>query len=109
MLHDLTDKCAPASPHCPGCGQVMRFARITSRFGDLPDLYAFECRPCGVSHIEPALSAPILDALLSGACKKDLWTLATKRTTPDRGRKGLVLWGRTERFYCLCERATFGA
>jgi hypothetical protein len=28
----------------------MRLARITSRFDDLPDLYTFECRGCGVSH-----------------------------------------------------------
>jgi hypothetical protein len=33
---------------------MMRLARITSRFDDLPDLYTFECRPCGVSHIEAA-------------------------------------------------------
>jgi uncharacterized protein CbrC (UPF0167 family) len=26
----------------------------TSRFGGLPDLYTFECRACGVSHIEAA-------------------------------------------------------
>jgi hypothetical protein len=30
----------------------MRLARKTSRFNDLPDLYTFECRGCGVSHIE---------------------------------------------------------
>jgi hypothetical protein len=84
-----TDRCpcptnslknAPTSPHCPACAQVMRLARITSRFGDLPDLYTFECRACGVSHIEPALSASIIDALLLGASKKDLWTLATSQT-----------------------------
>ena len=80
MPHEPSDKCAPASPHCPACAQVMRLARITSRFGDLPDLYTFECRACGVSHIEPALSASIMDALLLGACKKDLWMLATSKT-----------------------------
>jgi hypothetical protein len=74
------NKCAPASPHCPACGQVMRLARITSRFGDLPDVYTFECRACGVSHIEPALSASIAGALQLGACRKDLWTLATSET-----------------------------
>jgi hypothetical protein len=37
----------------------MRLARMTSRFGDLPDLYTFECRACGVSHIEPGFSASI--------------------------------------------------
>ena len=80
MPYELSDKCAPATPHCPSCAQVMRLARITSRFGDLPDLYTFECRACGVAHIEPALSASIMDALLSGARKKDLWTLATSHT-----------------------------
>ena len=54
MSYKFSDKCAPASPHCPACGQVMRLARITSRFGDLPDVYTFECRACGVSHIEAA-------------------------------------------------------
>ena len=71
---------SPISPHCPACAQVMRLARITSRFGDLPDLYTFECLACGVSHIEPALSASIRGALLLGASKKDLWTLATSET-----------------------------
>ena len=80
MPYELSEKCAPTSPHCPACAQVMRLARITSRFGDLPDLYTFECRTCGVSHIEPALSASIIDALLLGASKKDLWTLATSQT-----------------------------
>ena len=80
MSYEFSDKCAPASPHCPACAQVMRLARVTSRFGDLPDLYTFECRACGVSHIEPALSASIIDALLAGASKKDLWALATSQT-----------------------------
>src|SRR5215831_15138923 len=44
MPSELSDKCAPTSPHCPTCTQVMRLARITSRFADLPDLYTFECR-----------------------------------------------------------------
>ena len=80
MPHQLSDKYAPVSPHCPSCAQIMRLARMTSRFGDLPDLYTFECRACGVSHIEPALSASIIDALLAGASKKDLWALATSQT-----------------------------
>jgi hypothetical protein len=41
----------------------MRLAGITSRFDDLPDVYTFECRSCGVSHVEPALSALKLDAI----------------------------------------------
>jgi hypothetical protein len=43
---------SPKPPHCPSCAQIMRLARTTSRFDDLPDLYTFECRACGVSHIE---------------------------------------------------------
>jgi hypothetical protein len=54
MPDELSNKGAPTSPHCPACARVMRLARITSRFGDLPDLYTFECRICGVSHIEAA-------------------------------------------------------
>jgi len=80
MLYELSNKCAPTSPHCPTCAQVMRLARITSRFSELPDLYTFECRACAVSHIEPSLSASIVGALELGACRKDLWTLATSDT-----------------------------
>jgi len=52
MPYELSDKCAPAPPHCSACAQAMRLVRITSRFDDLPDLYVFECRACGVSHID---------------------------------------------------------
>jgi hypothetical protein len=54
MRNEHSNKCAPKAPLCPSCVQDMRLARITSRFGDLPDLYTFECRACGVSHIEAA-------------------------------------------------------
>jgi hypothetical protein len=54
---------APKSPRCPSCAQTMRLGGITSRFGDLLDLYTFECRGCGVSHIEPALFAVNLDVI----------------------------------------------
>jgi hypothetical protein len=77
MSCKLSDKSAPTSPRCPACRQAMRLARVTSRFGDLPDLYTFECQACGVSHIEPALSASIAGALQLGARRKDLWPLAT--------------------------------
>jgi hypothetical protein len=43
---------SPKPPHCPSCAQIMQLARVTSRFDDLPDLYTFECRACGVAHIE---------------------------------------------------------
>lgn len=55
MRYEHSDKSAPRQPHCPSCAQLMRLARITSRFDDLPELYTFECRACGVSHIEAAL------------------------------------------------------
>ena len=41
----------------------MRLGGITSRFGDLLDLYTCECRGCAVSHIEPALFAVNLDVI----------------------------------------------
>jgi hypothetical protein len=44
----------PKTPLCASCAQDMRLARMTSRFGGMPDLYTFECRGCGVFHIEAA-------------------------------------------------------
>ena len=55
MLHQSSNKPVQAPPRCPSCAQIMRLARITSRFGDLADLYTFECRPCGIAHIEAAI------------------------------------------------------
>jgi hypothetical protein len=52
MRNEHSDKYTPRSPHCPSCAQLMPLARTTSRFGNLPDLYIFECRACGVSHID---------------------------------------------------------
>jgi len=57
MRYEGSNKYAPRTPLCPSCAQILRVARITSRFGDLPDLYTFECRACGVSHIEAAASS----------------------------------------------------
>ena len=68
----------PKSPLCPGCAQTMRLARITSRFEDLPNLYAFECRSCGVSHIEAAPLAAKLDAADQSSEKASLPTLFGK-------------------------------
>jgi hypothetical protein len=56
----------------------MRLARITSRFEDLPDLYTFECRSCGVSHIEPAPLAVKLDAADQSSEKASSATLLGK-------------------------------
>jgi hypothetical protein len=58
MRNDPSNKCAPNALLCPSCAQSMRLARITSRFGDLPDLYTFECRAFGVSRIEAADPQP---------------------------------------------------
>jgi hypothetical protein len=54
MRNEYSGKYTPRPPLCPSCAQVMRLARTTSRFGNLPDLYTFECRACGLSHIEAA-------------------------------------------------------
>jgi hypothetical protein len=54
MQYQTSNQSEPKPPHCLACAQIMRLARITSRFGDLPDLYAFECQACGMSHIEAA-------------------------------------------------------
>ena len=56
----------------------MRLARITSRFEDLRDLYTFECRSCGVSHIEAAPLAVKLDASDQSSEKASLPTLFNK-------------------------------
>ena len=48
----------------------MRLAKITSRFDDLPDLYTFECRGCGVSHIEAEPIAVKLEAEGSQSSEK---------------------------------------
>jgi hypothetical protein len=52
---------APKSPRCPSCTQTMQF--VASRFDGLLDFYTFECRVCGVSHVEPALLAVNLDVI----------------------------------------------
>jgi transposase-like protein len=39
-------------PRCPSCAQPMRLSRRTARFDGLPELATFECRSCGVFHIE---------------------------------------------------------
>ena len=57
MRNESSGKYTPRPPHCPSCAQIMPLARTTSRFGNLPDLYIFECRACGVSHIEAATVA----------------------------------------------------
>jgi hypothetical protein len=57
MRNESSGKYTPGPPHCPSCAQIMWLARIASRFGDLPDLYTFECRACGVTHIEAATVA----------------------------------------------------
>jgi hypothetical protein len=63
MSSEHSNKCAPQAPRCTNCAQVMRLAGITSRSDDTPPLYTFERRSCGVSLVEPALSAMMLDAI----------------------------------------------
>ena len=41
----------PRPPRCPSCARIMRFVRA-ARFDDLNIQYVFECRACGVSHID---------------------------------------------------------
>ncbi len=41
-------------PRCPNCAQPMRLVRRTARFDGMPDLVSFECRACGIWHIEAA-------------------------------------------------------
>ena len=57
MRYERSNEYAPRTPLCSSCAQIMRLARMTSRFSGLPDLYTFECRACGVAHIEAATFA----------------------------------------------------
>jgi hypothetical protein len=43
---------AAANASCPKCSNPMRLARVTPRFGGLPELRTFECRRCGVAVTE---------------------------------------------------------
>jgi hypothetical protein len=55
MFEKCANNSAPKSPRpplCFGCARPMHLVRRTSRFGRLPDLHTFECRACGVCHIE---------------------------------------------------------
>jgi hypothetical protein len=42
----------PRAPLCFACARQMHLVRRTPRYGGLPNLYTFECRTCGVWHIE---------------------------------------------------------
>jgi uncharacterized protein CbrC (UPF0167 family) len=50
FVHALRTKVAL----CPSCHKMMRLSRVTLRFDGLPNIYAFECRACGKSHVEAA-------------------------------------------------------
>ena len=65
MRNESSGKYTPRPPHCPSCAQLMPLARTTSRFGNLPDLYIFECRACGVSHIDEANCSEYRQAAIS--------------------------------------------
>src|SRR5262249_16985695 len=66
MPYEHSNQCPPKPPLCASCSRTMQLARTTSRFGDLPDLYTFECRACGVSHIEAAYIEVARRSLLAG-------------------------------------------
>jgi hypothetical protein len=51
---DSTVAAAPTPPRCYGCARPMRLVRRTPRFEGLPGLCTFECRACGVWHIDEA-------------------------------------------------------
>ena len=51
MRYEHSSKYTPRSPHCPSCAQIMPLRRA-SRFEDVSIDYIFECRACGVSHID---------------------------------------------------------
>jgi len=63
----------------------MRFARA-SRFGDLYIQYVFECRACGVSHIEAAPLAVKLDAADQSSEKASSATLLGKLDVFEGGQ-----------------------
>ena len=52
MWNEYASKSAPRPPRCYGCARPMKLTRRTPRFGGLPDVYTFECRTCGLWHIE---------------------------------------------------------
>ena len=65
MRYEHSSKEMTKRPLCPSCAQIMRLVRKTSRFEELSDLYIFECRACGLSHIEAASTRPyVSEALL---------------------------------------------
>jgi hypothetical protein len=51
MRYEHSGKYTPRLPRCPSCARIMRLVRA-SRFRDLYIEYVFECRACGVSHID---------------------------------------------------------
>jgi hypothetical protein len=52
-MYDQNVPCSAVTPpRCASCAQTMRLVKRVSRFDGLPDLAVFECRACGVSHIE---------------------------------------------------------
>src|SRR6516225_1630875 len=67
MRNESSGKYPPRPPVCPSCAQLMSLARTTSRFGNLPDLYIFECRACGVSHIDAADCSEYRQAAIRGS------------------------------------------
>ena len=78
MRYQNSNQSVPKTPLCPSCAKIMRLAGITSRFDNLPDLYTFECRGCGVSHFEAAPLAVKLNAADQSSEKPSLPTLFSR-------------------------------
>ena len=52
MYDKCANKSAPKPPRCLACARPMQLVLRTSRFGELPDLYTFQCRACDEWHLE---------------------------------------------------------
>jgi hypothetical protein len=59
---------------------------VASRFDGLLDFYTFECRVCGVSHVEPALLAVNLDVVEEKHSSKNPSRLFSKLDALEGGR-----------------------
>jgi len=62
------------APRCPNCNQPMNLARVTPRFGGLPELQTFECRPCRETMTE----------IIEDSSGRSLWTVTCANQNPMR-------------------------
>jgi hypothetical protein len=59
----------PKRPCCLNCARPMQLFRKTSRYGGLPDLYAFNCVACDEWHVEEGDAVQLVPARSSTAHK----------------------------------------